>query len=89
MLFKNLRTKKYLDLVFDAGTIGIQLVVSTFIGLAAGYYLDRWLGTKPWLLLLFLILGIAAGFKNVYQEAKKLQSKDNKKGDSGRGTPES
>ncbi|MDY7000250.1 MAG: AtpZ/AtpI family protein [Thermodesulfobacteriota bacterium] len=80
MLFKIFRSKKpYLDLVFDAGTIGIQLVVSTFIGLAIGYYLDKWLGTKPWLLLIFLILGIAAGFKNVYHEAKKLQNKDRKK----------
>ena len=80
MLFKRFRNKKpYLDLVFDAGTIGIHLVVSTFIGLAIGYYLDKRLGTKPWLLLLFLVLGIAAGFKNVYHEAKKLQNKDKKK----------
>jgi len=80
MLFKRFRNKKpYLDLVFDAGTIGIHLVVSTFIGLAIGYYLDKRLGTKPWLLLLFLVLGIAAGFKNVYHEAKKLQNKDKNK----------
>jgi len=88
MLFKIFRSKKpYLDLVFDAGTIGIQLVVSTFIGLAMGYYLDKWLGTKPWMLLLFLLLGIAAGFKNVYHETKKLQNKDKKNSDAGRDTP--
>lgn len=30
-----------------------------------GILLDHWLGTKPWLTLVFLILGIVAGFTNV------------------------
>lgn len=75
------KNKEYLDLVFDAGTIGIQLVVSTFIGLAMGYYLDKWLGTDPWLLITFLILGIVAGFKNVYHETKKITAAEKKKSD--------
>lgn len=55
------------------GTIGMQLVVATFIGLAMGYYLDEWLGTQPWMLIIFLLLGIAAGFRDVYREAMRLQ----------------
>ncbi len=55
------------------GTIGMQLVAATFIGLAAGYFLDEWLGTKPWMLLIFLLLGIATGFRDVYREAMRLQ----------------
>jgi ATP synthase protein I len=31
-----------------------------------GYYLDRWLGTGPWLTLLFLGFGIVAGFRNIF-----------------------
>lgn len=73
------KNKEYLDLVYDAGTIGIQLVASTFIGLAMGYYLDEWLGTDPWLLIVFLILGIIAGFRNVYREAKKITAAEKKK----------
>jgi ATP synthase protein I len=73
------KNKEYLELIYDAGTIGIQLVASTFIGLAIGYYLDEWLGTKPWLLIFFLLMGIAAGFKTVYQEAKKIHDSDKKK----------
>jgi len=53
------------------GTIGVQLVVSILIGLAFGLALDRWLGTKPWFMLLFIILGVAAGFLNIYREAVK------------------
>jgi ATP synthase protein I len=73
------KNKEYLDLIYDAGTIGIQLVVSTFIGLGMGYYLDKWLGTEPWMLLIFLILGIVAGFQNVYREAKKILNAEKKK----------
>ncbi|SKA79887.1 AtpZ/AtpI family protein [Desulfobaculum bizertense] len=61
-----------LDLMGDIGSIGMQLVVSTFVGLGMGYYLDKWLGTKPWMLIIFLILGIAAGFKNVYEQAMRM-----------------
>lgn len=72
------KNKKVLDLVYDAGTLGIQLVASTFIGLAMGYYLDDWLGTKPWMLIIFLILGIVAGFRSIYQEAMRMMEADKK-----------
>jgi len=61
------------ELFYVAGTIGLQLVSATFIGLAMGYFLDKWLGTSPWLLMLFLILGIVAGFRDVYREVKRIQ----------------
>lgn len=49
----------------QAGTIGLSLAACIFIGAAMGILLDHWLGTKPWLTLVFLILGIVAGFTNV------------------------
>lgn len=64
-----------LELLSTVGNIGLQLVVSTFVGLAMGYFLDKWLGTGPWLLILFLLAGIAAGFRDVYREAMRLQRK--------------
>lgn len=42
------------------------MVAATFIGLAMGYYLDKWLETGPWLTLIFLLLGIVSGFRNIY-----------------------
>lgn len=47
-------------------SVGISMVAATFIGLAMGYYLDKWLGTGPWLTLIFLLLGIISGFRNIY-----------------------
>ncbi|PLX89845.1 MAG: magnesium transporter [Desulfuromonas sp.] len=47
-------------------SVGINLVAATFIGLAMGYYLDQWLETDPWFTLIFLLLGIVSGFRNIY-----------------------
>lgn len=49
-------------------TIGVALVAATAIGLAIGYGLDRWLGTSPWLTLTFTLLGIVAGFINLFRD---------------------
>jgi len=60
--------------------VGISLVAATFIGLAMGYYLDKWLGTNPWMTLIFLGFGIVSGFRNVYilteRELKRQQRDD-------------
>ena len=53
-------------------TVGFSFVLAIVIGAAAGYYLDRWLGTGPWLFFLFFILGLAAGILNVYRTAGKF-----------------
>jgi ATP synthase protein I len=49
-------------------TIGISLVAATAIGLLIGYGLDRWLGTGPWLTMVFTLFGIAAGFLNLFRD---------------------
>lgn len=46
--------------------VGTEIVASTMIGLAIGFYLDRWLETRPVFLIIFAIFGIAAGFINLY-----------------------
>ncbi|PKN12919.1 MAG: magnesium transporter [Deltaproteobacteria bacterium HGW-Deltaproteobacteria-4] len=66
--------------------LGISMVAATLIGLAMGYYLDRWLGTTPWMTLVFLCFGIVAGFRNVYiltdRELKRQQAESSSEGDS-------
>jgi len=49
-------------------TIGISLVAATAIGLLIGYGLDRLLGTAPWLTMVFVLFGIAAGFLNLFRD---------------------
>jgi ATP synthase protein I len=57
----------------ELSTVGMTLVVATVIGLAGGYYLDKWLGTSPWLTLIGLGLGIAAGFVNLFRTVKRTE----------------
>ena len=46
--------------------LGIELVAALVVGVGIGHLLDRWLGTGPWLMVVFFFLGSAAGFLNVY-----------------------
>jgi ATP synthase protein I len=55
-------------------SLGLEMGVAVAIGAGIGYLLDRWLGTKPWLLLVFLLFGIAAGFKGVIDAARKASA---------------
>ena len=57
----------------ELSSIGMTLVLATVIGLGAGYYADRWLGTTPWLMLLGLGLGIAAGFVNLFRTVSRTE----------------
>ncbi|MGE4299719.1 MAG: AtpZ/AtpI family protein [Desulfovibrionaceae bacterium] len=73
--FFQISDPKYWDMVSHAGTVGLHLALCTVLGLAMGFFLDKWLDTKPWLTLVFLVIGIAAGYKNMYLETKWLQRK--------------
>ena len=42
--------------LFNASTVGMALVSGMLVGGAIGYFLDKWLGTSPWLLFIFLII---------------------------------
>lgn len=47
-------------------SMGISVVLAIAIGVWFGLTLDKWFGTKPWFFYIFLFIGIAAGFKNIY-----------------------
>jgi ATP synthase protein I len=46
-------------------SLGFSVSLSIFIGLGIGIYLDRRFDTSPWLTLVFLGFGIAAGYRNI------------------------
>ena len=58
--------------VSTASVIGLHMVVAVFIGFGIGYFLDDFFGSRPWLTILFLGVGIVAGFKNLIVQGKKL-----------------
>ena len=67
-------------------SVGISMVASTFIGLAMGYYLDKWFETSPWLTLIFLVLGIISGFRNIFiltQRELRRQQREQENDDNG------
>ncbi|HIC86342.1 MAG TPA: AtpZ/AtpI family protein [Desulfobacterales bacterium] len=66
--------KKTIKTLGLLSTIGMAMALSIAIGAGIGYYLDKWLGTKPWLSLVFLGLGIVAAFRNLFLLYKR--SKD-------------
>ncbi len=58
--------------------LGIEMVVSVLIGAWGGNSLDKWLGTRPWLLLLGFIFGAAAGFLNMARLIAATEKNRNK-----------
>ncbi|OQY59012.1 MAG: F0F1 ATP synthase subunit [Desulfobacteraceae bacterium 4572_88] len=54
-------------------SLGFQVSLSIVIGLATGVWLDRKFETNPWLTLIFLGFGIAAGFRNIGLAIKKTR----------------
>jgi len=70
----------YVDSLLRASLIGIHMVASTFIGLAMGYFLDKWLQTGPWLTMLFLLFGIVGGFTNMFREVKRIERGEKERG---------
>ena len=53
------------------GTVGIEVVLSVLVGLFGGSWLDRKLGTGPWLTLIGVAYGIAAAVRALYRAARR------------------
>lgn len=52
-------------------TVGLSFVLAIVIGAAAGWWIDRTFGTRPWGFLVFFFFGLAAGVLNVYRIASR------------------
>jgi F0F1-type ATP synthase assembly protein I len=56
--------------------IGIQFAIVILVFTAGGIWLDRRLGTSPWLLIVCVFLGAAGGMFSIYQKAMAAQRRD-------------
>jgi ATP synthase protein I len=54
--------------------LGTELLAGVAVGGFIGWALDRWLGTGPALMAVFLLLGGAAGIVNVIRSAQRSQA---------------
>jgi ATP synthase protein I len=55
----------------SASSVGLELGLSVVISLLFGMWLDGKLGTTPWLMLLWLVIGLAAGFRGVLRAVRR------------------
>jgi ATP synthase protein I len=66
--------KKQLQLAARFATAGIELALAIVIGYFAGVWLDGRFETKPYLTYIGLLLGIIAGFRNLFMLARSAQT---------------
>ena len=56
----------------NALKIGTELIAAVLVGSILGYILDNWFDTKPFIMISFFFIGVAAGILNVIRSAKKM-----------------
>ena len=66
--------------VADLSTMGIAMVLCIVLGLTSGFFLDRYFGTEPILILVFLFGGILAGFRIMYKTYMRFFSEEKSNG---------
>ena len=57
-------------------SLGLEMGLCVAIGIAIGYFLDRYFLTSPYLTIIFMIFGIIAAMKTIYQLMKKLEKEN-------------
>jgi ATP synthase protein I len=76
------KDKEFWRSLYSLATVGLNIVAATFIGLGIGWVIDHKLfhgRTEPWFTLIFLLLGIVAGFRNVFQIIRERGDAGDKK----------
>jgi len=66
------RTSQSFRRIADASSLGLAFPIAVVIGYFFGRWLDRVLGTAPWMMAIFSIFGIAAGFLNALRTAIRI-----------------
>ena len=51
-----------------------EMFAALVVGGGLGWLVDEWLGTRPWLMLVFLLVGCAAGMLNAYRVARRFET---------------
>ncbi len=76
-------TKSLIKTLGMVSSMGISVALAIAIGVFIGLQLDKWLGTNPWFFFIFLFIGIAAGFRNIYVIAGKEIHRNDRSDDKG------
>jgi ATP synthase protein I len=68
----------------DLSSLVLMLPSSIAVGLFFGYLLDKLLGTRPWMLFVFLLLGTASGFYSLLRGLQRYTKDETDDGSSDR-----
>ncbi|HEY4201081.1 MAG TPA: AtpZ/AtpI family protein [Devosiaceae bacterium] len=52
--------------------LGSEFIAAVLVGTGIGYVLDQWLNTRPWIMLVMLLVGFAAGILNVTRAVAEM-----------------
>ena len=68
----NKKGRKNSEILFSAfayfSQVGVTMAATILVGVLLGKYLDRWLGTEPWLLLICSLLGLGAAIRSLLKD---------------------
>ena len=59
--------------------IGLEMGFAVAIGFGIGYYLDRSFNTKPWLTVIFFLIGVVAAFRSLFRLMKDIDKQEPRK----------
>ena len=62
----------------------IEMVTGLLIGFGMGFGLDKFFGTTPWLLIVFTLLGLAAGINVMLRTAREMTAPETSGGENER-----
>ena len=62
--------------LLNYSALGLEMGFSVVIGIVAGFYLDKYFNTYPYLTFVFMVFGMVAAFRTVYRAYKKLKKDD-------------
>lgn len=60
-------------LAADLLNVGLVFPAAIAVGYGLGYFLDRWLGTGPWLVVMFSLAGAVAAFINLFRVVSRIE----------------
>ena len=73
-----MKGKVRLDRWLNAASVATMIPVSTGVGFFMGYFLDKVFHSQPYLLFLFTLFGIAAGYKNLITFLARMEKREKK-----------
>lgn len=56
--------------------VGLTFVMATAGATIGGYFVDRWLGSTPWFTLIGIVVGVAAGFRDLIRTLKRAERQE-------------